>query len=408
MSSTDINRSLFDEVMIPTYNPQQFIPVTGKGSKVFDQEGKEYIDFSSGIAVNSLGHLHKDLVETLKKQCDKLWHVSNIYTNEPALLLAKKITEVTFGDKVFFGNSGLEANEAALKLARKYANDHYGNDKHQIISFKNSYHGRSLFTVAVGGQKNYSAGFEPLPSDIDHIDFNNLDKLQTIMSDKTCAVILEPIQGEGGVLPATIEFMSGIRQLCDKHHALMILDEVQTGMGRTGTLFSYMDYQVKPDILTVAKALGCGFPISATITTNKIAQSLGFALHGSTNGGNPLATSVALKALELINTQTFLDGVMTKHSLFIELLNKINQEIGAFKEIRGKGLLLGCELTKQCSSLLPSIITTAHEEGLMILRASTNIIRFAPALNIPDNDIEEGMKRFKVSLKKALAKRESS
>ena len=232
-----VTRALFDEVMVPNYAPAAIIPVRGEGSRVWDQGGVEYIDFAGGIAVTCLGHVHPRLVEALTEQAGRLWHVSNVLVNEPALRLARKLCELTFAEKVFFANSGAEANEAALKLARKYASDHHGPDKREIIAFSQSFHGRTLFTVTVGGQPKYTQGFEPLPGGISHVPYNDLEALAGAMSDKTCAVIMEPILGESGVIPATREFVQGVRDLCNRHQALLIFDEVQTGMGRTGYLY---------------------------------------------------------------------------------------------------------------------------------------------------------------------------
>jgi acetylornithine/N-succinyldiaminopimelate aminotransferase len=262
-----VNRALFDSVMVPNYSPSQVIPVKGMGSRVWDQNDKEYIDFAGGIAVNCLGHCHPNLVAALKEQGEKLWHLSNVMTNEPALRLAEKLVNATFAEKVYFANSGAEANEAALKLARRWALDTHGEQKSQIIAFNKGFHGRTFFTVTVGGQAAYSDGFGPKPGDIDHAEYNDLASLEALISDNTCAVMLEPLQGEGGIVSPTKEFMQGVRDLCDKHNALMIFDEVQTGVGRTGELYAYMGLGVTPDIITTAKALGGGFPIGAMLTT---------------------------------------------------------------------------------------------------------------------------------------------
>ncbi|WP_150700319.1 aminotransferase class III-fold pyridoxal phosphate-dependent enzyme, partial [Pandoraea terrae] len=235
-----VTRQTFDEVMVPNYAPAGMIPVKGAGSRMWDQNGKEYIDFTGGIAVNSLGHAHPELVKVMREQSEKVWHIGNGYTNEPVLRLATALTQATFADKAFFCNSGLEANEAALKLARRYASDHHGAHKHEIIAFYNAFHGRSLFTVSVGGQAKYTEGFGPLPGGIRHLAYNDLGAVQAAISEKTCAVIVEPVQGEGGVLPADAAFLKGLRALCDQHAALLIFDEVQTGVGRTGSLYAYM------------------------------------------------------------------------------------------------------------------------------------------------------------------------
>ena len=313
-----ITRATFDEVILPIYAPAEFIPVKGKGSRVWDQQGKEYIDFAGGIAVTALGHCHPALVAALHQQGETLWHTSNVFTNEPALRLGRKLVEATFAERVVFMNSGTEANETAFKLARHYAVTRHSPYKTKIIAFHNAFHGRSLFTVSVGGQPKYSDGFGPKPADIVHVPFNDLQAVKAVMDDHTCAVVVEPIQGEGGVTAATPAFLQGLRELCDQHQALLVFDEVQCGMGRTGSLFAYMHYGVTPDILTSAKALGGGFPVSAMLTTHEIASAFHAGSHGSTYGGNPLACAVANAAFDLINTPAVLDGVSAKRELFVK------------------------------------------------------------------------------------------
>ena len=373
-----ITRSTFDQVMVPNYAPQAMIPVRGKGVKVWDQQGKEYLDFTGGIAVNVLGHCHPALVNTLKKQSEELWHLSNIYTNEPALKLAQQLITHTFADKVFFCNSGAEANEAAFKLARKYAYDNVGSEKNEIISFQHSFHGRTLFTVTVGGQKKYREGFEPVPGGILHTPYNDLAALEAIMSDRACAVVLEPIQGEGGVIPANPEFMKGVRRLCDQHNALLVMDEVQSGMGRTGKLYAYMGYDIEPDILTSAKSLGGGFPIGAMLTTDKVAPSFGFGTHGSTYGGNPLACSVALEVFNIVNNSEFLDSIHAKHKNFCQHLEAINSKYNIFSDIRGSGMLIGAELVEAYHGKGSAFLAAATKEGLMLLLAGPQYPSFCP------------------------------
>ncbi|WP_026376897.1 aspartate aminotransferase family protein [Aestuariibacter salexigens] len=393
-----VTRELFDQVMVPNYNPAQMIPVKGEGSRVWDQDGNEYIDFAGGIAVNALGHCHPELVAALNEQGGKLWHLSNVFTNEPAIRLAKKLTDLTFADRVYFANSGAEANEAALKLARRYALDHYGEHKDQIISFKQGFHGRTFFTVTVGGQAAYSDGFGPKPGAVDHVDYNDLDALAELISDRTCAVMMEPLQGEGGIISPTMEFVQGVRELCDKHNALLIFDEVQAGVGRTGHLYAYMGLGVTPDILTTAKSLGGGFPIGAMLTTETIAASLKPGTHGSTYGGNPLACAVAERVLDIVNSPEVLSGVLAKEQLFREKLGEINQKYHVFSEIRGKGMLLGCALNEDYKGRARDFMMAATEQHLMCLVAGANVIRFAPSLVIPDEDILEGLKRFEKAI----------
>jgi acetylornithine/N-succinyldiaminopimelate aminotransferase len=353
--------------------------------------------------VTSLGHLHPELTKVLHEQVDRLWHLSNTHTNEPALRLARRLTDATFAERVFFSNSGAEANEAALKLARRYAFDHFGGDKTEIVSCKQAFHGRTLFTVSVGGQPKYTEGFAPLPADLNHIEFNNLAAAEAAISDKTCAVIVEPVQGEGGIVPATPEYLKKLRELCDKHNALLIYDEVQIGVGRSGSLFAYMEYGVTPDILTSAKALGNGIPVGAMLTTKKIAASFVVGTHGSTYGGNPLATCVADKVIELINTPEVLDGVKQRHQWLVDGLRRINEKYGVFKEIRGKGLLLGAELTGALVGKSKDFLTVGAKHGLVLLMAGPNVVRLAPSLIIPEADVQEGLKRLEAVTEEVLA-----
>lgn len=396
-------RSDFDQYMTPNYAPQKVIPVRGEGSRLWDQEGREYIDFAGGIAVNALGHCHPVLVDALKDQADKLWHLSNVYTNEPALKLAKSLVERTFADKVFMCSSGGEANEAALKLARRFAHDNYGAHKDKIISFRQSFHGRTFFTVSVGGQPKYSAGFGPVPGGIQHAEFNDLDSVRELVGDDTCAIMVEPMQGEGGIVPATPEFLEGLRQLCDDHQALLIFDEVQTGVGRSGKLYAYMHYGVTPDILTSAKSLGGGFPVGAMLTTDRVAASLTIGTHGSTYGGNALASAVALAAVEHIDTPEVLEGVQKRHELFREHLEAINRKHGVFQEIRGMGLLIGAQMSPAYEGRAKDILPLAIAEGLMALIAGPNVLRMAPSLVIPEADIHEGMARLERAIDKLVA-----
>lgn len=398
-----INRELFDDVMVPNYAPSAVIPVKGEGSRVWDQEGREYIDFAGGIAVNCLGHCHPALVGALKEQGEKIWHLSNVMTNEPALRLAKKLTDATFAEKVYFANSGAEANEAALKLARRWALDKFGAEKSQIISFNKGFHGRTFFTVTVGGQAAYSDGFGPKPGDIVHTDYNDLAAFEALISNNTCAVMMEPLQGEGGIISPTAEFVKGVRELCDKHNALLIFDEVQTGVGRTGDLYAYQGLNVTPDILTTAKALGGGFPIGAMITTTEIAAHLKVGTHGSTYGGNPLACAVAEAAFDTVNTTTVLDGVKAKEQLFRELLNDINEKYNVFTEVRGKGLLLGGVVTEKYEGKAKEFLVEGIKQGVMSLVAGANVVRFTPSLVIPEADIREGMARFEKAVAAVVA-----
>jgi succinylornithine aminotransferase len=389
-----ITRQCFDEWMIPVYSPASFIPVRAQGSWIWDQAGKDYIDFAGGIAVNALGHSHPALRQALIEQAEKVWHLGNGYTNEPVLRLAKQLIDATFADKVFFCNSGAEANEAALKLARLYAHKQFSPEKSEIIAFHNAFHGRTLFTVSTGGQPKYSQDFSPLPGAITHLPFNDLAAVAKQISDKTCAVIVEPIQGEGGIIPAKVEFLRGLRELCDKHQALLIFDEVQTGVGRTGELYAYQHYQVEPDILTSAKALGCGFPIAAMLTRDEIARVFQPGTHGTTYGGNPLASAVAGCALSLINTPQVLAGVRERHQWFVQGLQAINQRYGVFSEVRGMGLLIGAVMNSKYAGKAKQLNQLAADHGVITLIAGADVLRLAPSLIIPRADIELGLQRL--------------
>ena len=397
-----ITRATFDEVILPIYAPAEFIPVKGKGSRVWDQQGKEYVDFAGGIAVTALGHCHPALVAALHEQGETLWHTSNVFTNEPALRLGRKLVEATFAERVVFMNSGTEANETAFKLARHYAVTRHSPYKTKIIAFHNAFHGRSLFTVSVGGQPKYSDGFGPKPADIVHVPFNDLQAVKAVMDDHTCAVVVEPIQGEGGVTAATPAFLQGLRELCDQHQALLVFDEVQCGMGRTGSLFAYMHYGVTPDILTSAKALGGGFPDSAMLTTHEIASAFHAGSHGSTYGGNPLACAVANAAFDLINTPAVLDGVSAKRELFVKHLQHLDAEFDLFSDIRGMGLLIGAELKPQHKGRARDFLYAAAQAGVMVLNAGPDVMRFVPSLIIDEQDIAEGMARFAQAVAKVI------
>ena len=396
--SMQVNRADFDRLMVPNYAPVDMIPVRGDGSRLWDQQGRDYIDLAGGIAVNALGHAHPQVVEALTEQAQKLWHVSNIMTNEPALRLASKLVAATFADKVLFVNSGAEANEAAFKLARRWAHDQVGPDKHEIIACSNSFHGRTLFTVSVGGQPKYSQGFGPAITGISHVPYNDIAALEAQISARTCAVVVEPVQGEGGVIPASAEYLKAVRALCDKHDALLIFDEVQSGMGRTGKLYAYMHSGVAPDILTSAKGIGGGFPIAAMLTTDRVAPALSVGSHGSTYGGNPLGCAVAERVLDIINTSQVLDGVGERQAQLTAGLRQLADELGVFSDIRGQGLLIGAVLAERWRGQAGQVMKLAQEEGLLVLQAGADVVRLAPILIIPEADIREGLGRLRSAL----------
>ncbi|MGR5252591.1 aspartate aminotransferase family protein [Vibrio astriarenae] len=398
-----VQRKDFDQVMVPCYNPMEMIPVKGEGARVWDQQGNEYIDFAGGIAVSCLGHCHPVMVKALQEQGNKLWHLSNVMTNEPALRLAQKLTEVSFAEKVFFANSGAEANEAALKLARRYAADVYGEEKSEIIAFKQGFHGRTFFTVTVGGQASYSDGFGPKPGNVTHLPYNDIDALQAHMSERTCAIMMEPLQGEGGIIPPTPEFAQAVRELCDKHNALLIFDEVQTGNGRTGDFYAYQGLGITPDILSTAKSLGGGFPIGAMLTIDKLAEHMKVGTHGSTYGGNPLACAVAEAVVDVVSDPQVLAGVKERETWFRDGLNALNEKYQLFSEIRGKGLLLGAALNEEWQGRARDVLVAAGQQGLMVLVAGANVVRFTPSLVISKEEVDAGLARLDKALESLVS-----
>lgn len=402
MNDLAVNRQTFDEVMVPVFSPASFVPARGAGSRLWDTEGREYVDFTGGIAVTALGHSHPELVRVLHEQGEKLWHVSNAYTNEPVLRLAKRLEALTFADRAFFANSGAEANEAALKLARRVALERHGADKIEIISFTQSFHGRTLFTVSVGGQPKYAEGFGPVPAGITHLPYNDIEAARAAIGPKTCAVIVEPIQGEGGVLPADPAFLRALREACDAHGALLIFDEVQTGVGRTGHFYAYMDTGVTPDILTTAKSLGNGFPIGAMLTTKEIAAHFKVGVHGTTYGGNPLGAAIADKVVELVSDPALLEGVKQRSARLTARLEAIGTRFNLFKEVRGKGLLIGAELVSAYAGRAKDFVNAAAKHGVMLLIAGPDVLRFAPSLVIPESDIDEGLARLEKAIEEVI------
>lgn len=383
-------RGVYDNVMLPNYSPANFVPKKAEGSLVWDQDDKEYIDFGGGIAVNSLGHSHPSLIKALTDQSKKIWHLSNYLTNEPAIKLANKLTELTFAENIFFSNSGSEANEAAIKIARKYHSSRNEN-RNEIVSFQNSFHGRSLLNISLGSSEMHRNGFEPLMPGIKHGVFNDLSCLEELINDQTAAVILEPVQGEAGVFKATNDFMSKLNEVTSKKGALLIIDEVQSGVGRMGSLYGYMNYDIQPDIVTSAKGLGGGIPIGATLTTKVIGESMQPGTHGSTFGGNPIACAVAHEVLNIVSDEKFLNDVSEKEKLFLNLLSELEAE-GVFSDVRSAGLWIGCDLVDKSAN---EVLDQAYEQGLILVSAGSNCLRLAPALNIPNSEIEKGVEILK-------------
>lgn len=386
--------------LTPNFSFAPMLPIRAEGSHVWDDNGQEYIDLAGGIAVNALGHCHPLLINALMEQAHKLWHISNIYTTQPAQNLAERLVKHTFAEQVFFCNSGAEANEAAFKLARKYARDHFPDTgKHEIIACINGFHGRTLFTVSVGGQPKYSNDFAPLPAGIRHIPFNDVAAIDAAVNDKTCAVVIEPIQGESGVLPVTEAFLQAARRACDRHQALLILDEVQTGMGRTGKLFAHQYYDIRPDIVSTAKALGCGIPIGAMLTTEAVGRSFTPGSHGSTFGGNPLACAVGCAAFDIINTPETIQNVLRQGEKLKEGLQELSAASGVFAQVRGQGLLLGCVMSDNYNGRAAQLMQLALQHGLLVLVAGNNVLRFAPSLLLTDADLQTGLQRLKAAIK---------
>ena len=389
-SKNDELRGIYDNVMLPNYSPANFIPKEARGSRIWDQDNKEYIDFGGGIAVNSLGHSHPDLIKALSEQSKKFWHLSNYLSNEPAINLAKKLTDLTFAENVFLSNSGTEAYEAAIKIARKFHSSK-NNQRNEIVSFQNSFHGRSLLNISLGSSEMHRSGFEPLMPGIKHGEFNNVSNLGSLITKKTAAVIVEPVQGEAGVYTASKEFLKKLREECTKQGALLIIDEVQSGIGRMGSLYGYMQYDIKPDIVTSAKGLGGGIPIGATLTTKVIGECMQPGTHGSTFGGNPMSCAVANEVVSIVSEKDFLNDVLEKEQLFLDLLSEFKTK-GIFSEVRSAGLWIGCDLIDKTAN---EVLDQAYDAGLIMVSAGSSCLRLAPALNITNEEIEQGINLLK-------------
>ena len=376
-----------DHYLMPTYSRFPIVLRKGRGVKVWDTNGKEYLDFVGGIAVNVLGHCHPQVVVAIQKQAQRLIHVSNLYHIEPQVRLAKLLVMNSFADKVFFCNSGAEANEAAIKIARKYAHEHFGAECFEIISTFNSFHGRTIATLTATGQTKFQKGFEPLLPGFKHVPFNNIDALRAAVSERTCAVMLEPIQAEGGINLPSEDYLTQVRELCDEKKLLLILDEVQTGMGRTGKLFAYEHYGITPDIMSLAKGLGGGVPIGAMLATDKVAAVFQPRTHASTFGGNPLVCAAAIAAIEaLLEDGLVLDQCNRMSRYLVERLNQLKDEYhGKVMDVRGKGLLIAMELMREGVPY----VTACMERGVLIgLAGAGNILRFTPPLIVEEKDID--------------------
>ena len=371
--------------ILPSYSRANLRFVKGEGVWLFTENGEKYLDMGAGIAVNCLGHANPHLTKVLTDQASQLWHTSNLYHIPNQEKLAKNLVQSTFADTVFFTNSGTESMECAIKMARKF---HHSNDdleRTEIITFENSFHGRSLAMISAAGSEKLTKGFEPILSGFIQIQYNNIEKLTEVVSTKTAAIVLEPIQGEGGIIPAQEHFLSQVKKLCVENGILLILDEIQCGVGRTGSLFAYEEYDVKPDIMAIAKGIGGGFPLGACLATERAAQGMTAGTHGSTYGGNPLACAVGNAVLGIINDQEFLDKVKDKSLLLKQkLAYLLDQHPDIFEEIRGKGLMMGLK----CKILNTDLVNAGYQKGLITVPGGDNTIRLLPPLNITNKEID--------------------
>ncbi len=407
MSTTPDLLAAGQQYYLPVYRPREVILERGQGARVWDREGKDYIDLSAGIAVCGLGHNDPDLVAALTEQAGKLWHTSNVFYSEPPLRLAEElVTASRFATRVFLCNSGAEANEAAIKLIRKWATTQgRAPDQRVIVTFRGSFHGRTLATVTATAQPKYQEGYEPLPGGFRYVDFNDVAQLEAAMSaGDVASVLVEPIQGEGGVMPAAEGFLRAVRELCDRHGALLALDEIQCGMGRTGTLFAHWQEGVVPDIVTLAKALGGGFPIGAMLAGPKVAEVMQFGAHGTTFGGNPLAAAVARVALRKLGSEQIAANVAKQSQALRDGLASLDAEFGLFSEVRGRGLMLGAVLKPEYAGRAGEILDHAAAQGLLMLQAGPDVLRFVPALNISYEEVAEGLLRLHSALSNFITK----
>ena len=384
-----------EKALLHTYNRYQVVFEKGDGVYLYDMDGKRYLDFVSGIAVFALGYHNQEYDDALKAQIDKIIHTSNYYYNLPAIEAAKKIKEISGMDRVFFTNSGAEAVEGAIKTARKYAYLKDGATDHEIIAMNHSFHGRTMGALSVTGNPHYREAFEPMIGNVKFAELNDFDSVMAQVTDKTCAILFETVQGEGGIYPATEEFMKKVRKLCDERDILMILDEIQCGMGRTGTMFAWQRYGIKPDVMTTAKALGCGVPVGAFVMTEKVgAHSLAAGDHGTTYGGNPLACAAVCKVIELFEKQNVLDNVKEVGDYLSGELDRMVDEFDCVEAHRGVGLLQGLVFDRPVGD----IITKAMDKGLILINAGSNIIRFVPSLVITKAHVDDMLKLLRESI----------
>ena len=388
-----------EQYVLHTYNRFPLVIDHGEGVHLYDTDGKAYLDFAAGIAVYALGYSNDDYKKAVKDQVDKVIHVSNLFYNVPMGSAAEKLAKASGMDKVFFTNSGTESIEGAIKVARKSAYLKDGSNDHEIIAMNHSFHGRSLGALAVTGNAHYQEPFKPLIPGIRFADFNDLDSVKKLINSKTCAVIMETIQGEGGIYPATEEFIKGVRALCDEHDLLLILDEIQCGMGRSGEMFAWQHYGVKPDVMTVAKALGNGLPVGAFLAWGKAASAMVPGDHGTTYGGNPLVTAGASAVLDIFEKRRITEHVKEIGAYLYEKLEELSKELDCIRAHRGMGLIQGLEFSVPAG---PIVSKALLEQKLVLISAGTNIIRFVPPLVIEKADVDEMMKRLRACLKIAF------
>ena len=387
---------------VPVYRPRQVVLERGEGARLWDRDGRDYVDFSAGIAVCSLGHADPDLVAALTSQAQRLWHTSNVFYSEPPIRLADELVQASrFAQRAFLCNSGAEANEAAIKLVRKWAAAQgRPPERRVIVSFRGSFHGRTLAAVTATAQPKYHEGYEPLPAGFRYADFNDIDALARAMAaGDVAAVLVEPVQGEGGVMPAAPGFLAAVQALCARHDALLVLDEIQCGMGRTGTLFAHWQDEVVPDIVTLAKALGGGFPIGALLAGRRVAETMQFGAHGTTFGGNPLAAAVARVALRKLASPGIVANVAAQGQALRVALAALDAELGLFAEVRGRGLMLGAQLRPGLAGRAGEILDLAAAHGLLLLQAGPDVLRLVPPLNIDTATLEDGIARLGASLR---------
>jgi acetylornithine/N-succinyldiaminopimelate aminotransferase len=373
-----------DEVIFNTYARYPLALVKGQGCTLYDDQGRSYTDFIAGIAVCNLGHAHPALVAALTEQAQTLWHVSNLFYTRPQTELAAWLTAHSFADRVFFANSGAEANEAAIKLARKYFKDQGAPERFRVVSMQQSFHGRTMATLSATGQDKVRKGFDPILEGFDFVPFNDLEDLSCAIGPTTCAVLLEPIQGEGGVVVPDAAYLSQVRKLCDDSGCLLIFDEVQTGIGRTGKLFAYEHFDVAPDIMTLAKALGNGLPIGAMLATDRVAKAFGPGAHASTFGGTPLVSAVALKVLQTLVQEDLINNAARMGDYLVQRLGSLMGKHKTMQAIRGKGLLVGILLSEPGAPF----VTACREKGFLINCIQDNILRLAPPLVVGRGDID--------------------